>query len=93
MPVMVYFRVASQLKEIAMTQDHVSITPKPRLDDLLATMGVTPEQLMEMTADDLFAAATRWQDAATAAAAEAQHVATPVDHHLDTSPTPVTSTN
>lgn len=93
LPVMVYFRVASQLKEITMTQDHMSTTPKPRLDDLLATMGVTPEQLVEMTADDLFAAATRWQDAATVAAAETQHVAFPGDHHLDTSSTPATSTN
>ncbi|HEX6403242.1 MAG TPA: hypothetical protein VF003_08830 [Pseudonocardiaceae bacterium] len=68
-----------------MTQDHVSATPKPSLDDLLATMGVTPEQLRGMTADDLFAAATRWQDAATVAAAEAQRFASPVDRHLDTS--------
>ena len=97
---MVYFRVASQLapaarvgelapraslKEINMTQDHTSATPKPRLDDLLATMGVTPEQLRGMTADDLFAAATRWQDAATVAAAEAQRFASLVDRHLDTS--------
>jgi hypothetical protein len=99
--VMVYFRVASQpalvcgsanslrrtpLKEITMTQDHTSASPRPRLDDLLATMGVTPEQLMGMTADDLFAAATRWQDAATVAA-EAQRFAPAVDRHLDTSST------
>lgn len=68
-----------------MTQDHASATPKPRLDDLLATMGVTPEQLREMSADDLFAAATRWQDAATVAAADAQRFASPVNRHLDTS--------
>jgi hypothetical protein len=42
-------------------------------------MGITREQLMGMTADDLFAAATRWQDAATIAAAEALRVASPVD--------------
>lgn len=51
-----------------MTQDLPSVTKKPRLDDLLATMGITREQLMGMTADDLFAAATRWQDATTTAA-------------------------
>jgi hypothetical protein len=43
-----------------MTQDHASGTQKPRLDDLLTTMGITREQLMGMAADDLFAAATRW---------------------------------
>jgi hypothetical protein len=75
------------LKEITMTQDHASATPRPRLDDLLATMGVTPEQLRGMTADDLFAAATRWQDAATVAATEAQRFAFPVNRHLDTSAT------
>jgi hypothetical protein len=67
-----------------MTQDHASATPKPRLDDLLATMGITPEQLMGMTADELFAAATRWQDAATVAAAEPRRYASPVDRQLDT---------
>ncbi|HEV7450224.1 MAG TPA: hypothetical protein VGO16_02290 [Pseudonocardiaceae bacterium] len=55
-----------------MTQDLPSVTKKPRLDDLLATMGITREQLMGMTADDLFAAATRWQDAVTTAAAAAE---------------------
>ncbi len=65
-----------------MTQDSVH-TQKPRLDDLLTTMGITREQLMEMTAEDLFAAATRWQDAATIAAAEAQRVASPADRLLD----------
>ena len=68
-----------------MTQDHASATAKPRLDDLLATMGITPEQLREMSADDLFEAAARWQDAATVAAAEAQRFESPVDRHLDTS--------
>jgi hypothetical protein len=62
-----------------MIRDHASTTQKPRLDDLLTTMGITREQLMGMTADDLFAAATRWQDAATIAAAEAQRFASPVD--------------
>ena len=70
-----------------MTQDLPSATHKPRLDDLLTTMGITREQLMGMTADDLFAAATRWQDAATVAATEAQRFAFPVNRHLDTSAT------
>ena len=68
-----------------MTQDHASATQKPRLDDLLTTMGITREQLIGMTADDLFAAATRWQDAATIAAAEAERVASRVDRLLDRS--------
>ena len=92
--VMVYFRVASQLaaahttkpREITMTQDHASITPKPCLDDLLATMGITPEQLRGMTAADLFDAATRWQDAAGVAAA-ARPVAAPADRFLGKSST------
>jgi hypothetical protein len=70
-----------------MTQDHASTTQKPRLDDLLTTMGITREQLMGMTADDLFAAATRWQDAATIAATEAQRFASPVDRLFDRSST------
>jgi hypothetical protein len=37
---------------------------------------------MEMTAEDLFAAATRWQDAVTIAT-EAKSSASPVDHFLD----------
>jgi hypothetical protein len=36
-----------------------------------------------MTADDLFAAATQWQDAVTIAAAEAKRSASPVDRLLD----------
>ena len=64
-----------------MTQDLPSATQKPRLNDLLTTMGITPEQLMEMTAEDLFAAATRWQDAVTIAA-EAKSSTSPVDHVL-----------
>ncbi|HEY3693982.1 MAG TPA: hypothetical protein VGL46_27485 [Pseudonocardiaceae bacterium] len=70
-----------------MTQDHASTTQKPRLDDLLTTMGITREQLIGMTADDLFAAAIRWQDAATIAAAEAKRVGSPVDRLLDRSST------
>jgi hypothetical protein len=69
-----------------MSQDHASATNKPRLDDLLATMGITREQLMGMTADDLFAAATRWQNAATIAAAEAKRFASSVDRLLDSLP-------
>jgi predicted membrane GTPase involved in stress response len=78
--------MANTTKEITMTQDHASATQKPRLDDLLTTMGITREQLMEMTAGDLFAAATRWQDAATLAA-EAQRFASPVDRLFDRSST------
>jgi len=70
-----------------MTQDHGSATQKPRLDDLLTTIGITREQLIGMTADDLFAAATRWQDAATIAAAEAQRFAAPVERLFDRSST------
>ncbi len=69
-----------------MTQDHTSGTQKPRLDDLLTTIGITREQLMGMTADDLFAAATRWQDSATIAA-EAQRFASPIDRLFDRSST------
>jgi hypothetical protein len=50
-------------------------------------MGITREQLVGMTADDLFAAATRWQDAATIAAAEAERVGSPVDRLFDRSST------
>jgi len=46
-----------------MTHDPMSATNRPRLDDLLTMMGITREQLNEMTAEDLFAAATQWQDA------------------------------
>jgi hypothetical protein len=67
-----------------MTRDPASTTQKPRLDDLLMTMGITREQLREMTADDLFAAATRWQAAATIA--EAKRSATPIDRLLDSLP-------
>jgi hypothetical protein len=73
--------------EIIMTQDHASATQSPRLDDLLTTIGITREQLTEMTADDLFAAATRWQDAATIAAAEAQRFTSPVDRLFERSST------
>jgi hypothetical protein len=59
-----------------------SAANKPHLDDLLATMGITREQLTEMTADELFAAATRWQGE-TALAAEAKRFAFPVDLPLD----------
>lgn len=65
-----------------MTQDLPLGTQKSRLDDLLTTMGITREQLMGMTADDLFAAATRWQDAVTVAP-EAKSSASPVDRVLD----------
>jgi hypothetical protein len=69
-----------------MTQDPSSTTKKPRLDDLLTAMGITREQLSGMTADELFAAATRWQDAATVAAVEAQRFTSPLDRLLDNLP-------
>ena len=49
------------IKEITMPHDRPYVSPKPHLDDLLAMIGLTREQLTEMTAEDLFAAATRWQ--------------------------------
>ncbi|MGH3788449.1 MAG: hypothetical protein ACRDRG_18315 [Pseudonocardiaceae bacterium] len=55
-----------------MTQEPQSHTKKARLDDLLTTMGITPDQMKGMTAEDLFAAATQWQKVATIAAAEAK---------------------
>ncbi|HWR49079.1 MAG TPA: hypothetical protein VN327_15940 [Pseudonocardiaceae bacterium] len=72
-----------------MPQDHVSATYKPRLDDLLALMGIMREQLREMTAEDLFAAATRWQNAATIA--KAQRCPSPVDRLIDSLPVPSAS--
>ena len=70
-----------------MTQDHGSATQKARLDDLLTTIGITREQLIGMTADDLFAAATRWQNAATIAAAEVS-VSRPPSNASSTGPRP-----
>lgn len=64
-----------------MTQDHSSDPAKPRLDDLLTTIGITREQLVGMTADDLFAAATRWQE--EMAVADANGGTSSVDHLLD----------
>ena len=69
-----------------MTQDHTSATNKPSLDDLLARMGITREQMLGMTAADLFAAATRCQDAAAIAAAEDQRFAAAVDRLLESLP-------
>jgi hypothetical protein len=69
-------------KEITMIQDPPSAPRKPGLDDLLAMMGITREQLIGMTAEDLFAAATRCQDAATVAA-EAKRFASPTDRLFD----------
>lgn len=53
-----------------MTSDPLPATSRPRLDELLMTMGITPEELSGMTADDLFAAATQWQDSTATAAPE-----------------------
>ena len=65
-----------------MTQDLPSGPQKPSLDDLLTMMGITREQLGSMTADDLFAAATQWQDE-VALAADANSGASAVDDLLD----------
>jgi hypothetical protein len=54
-------------KEITMPHNRPSTCPKPQLDDLLAMIGLTREQLREMTADDLFAAAV-------------EYVGSPIDH-------------
>jgi hypothetical protein len=75
-------------KEIVMADDPQSATSKPCLDDLLTTMGITREQLMGMTADDLFAAATQWQDAVTAAGAEPLRFVFPDDGLLDSLQSP-----
>jgi hypothetical protein len=69
-----------------MTHDPQSTTSKPCLDDLLATMGITRAQMMEMTADDLFAAAAQWQNAVTTASAEAESFVFPADGLLDVLP-------
>jgi hypothetical protein len=65
-----------------MTQDLPSGPQKPSLDDLLTMMGITREQLGNMTADDLFAAATQWQDE-VAVAADANSGAFAFDDLLD----------
>ena len=65
-----------------MTQDLPSGPQKACLDDLLTMMGITREQLGSMTADDLFAAATQWQDE-VALAADANSGASSVDDLLD----------
>jgi hypothetical protein len=81
--------VETPLKEITMPQGHVSTTNRPRLDDLLAMMGITREQLREMTAEELFAAATRWQNVATAA--EAHRRPSRLDGLIHGLPVPSTS--
>lgn len=65
-----------------MTNASPSATGKAHLDDLLTTMGITREQLMDMTADDLFTAATQWQAASTNGA-EARSFVFPDDGLLD----------
>ena len=71
-------------KEITMTDNPLPSTSKFRLDDLLTTMGITREQLGEMTADELFAAATQCQDAAMHADAEIERFPSLDDHLLET---------
>jgi electron transfer flavoprotein alpha/beta subunit len=72
-----------------MPQGHASTIYRPRLDDLLAMMGITREQLKEMTAEDLFAAATRWQNTVTFA--KAQRRPSPVDRLVASLPVPSAS--
>lgn len=67
-----------------MTDNSLPSTSKPCLDDLLATMGITREQLGQMTADDLFAAATQWQDEVTHTDAEVEQFPVLDDHVLGT---------
>jgi hypothetical protein len=67
-----------------MTDNPLPSTSKARLDDLLTTMGITREQLGEMTADDLFAAATQWQDAVMRTDVEIEQFPVLEDHLLET---------
>jgi hypothetical protein len=62
-----------------MPENHLPTSQKSHLDDLLATIGVTREQLTEMTAEDLFAAATRWQQASPITSAAVKHPRCPID--------------
>lgn len=73
-----------------MPQGRASATSRPRLDDLLAMIGITREQLIGMTAEDLFAAATRWQNTVTMAAA-AQRGPSPLDRLIASLPVPPAS--
>ena len=60
-----------------MPEDHPPISQKPHLDDLLAMIGVAREQLTEMTAEDLFGAATRWQHTTAITSAAVKHFRSP----------------
>ena len=62
-----------------MPEDRPPINQKPHLDDLLAMIGVTREQLTEMTAEDLFGAATRWQQTTVITSAAVKHFRSPID--------------
>ena len=66
-----------------MTHDPLPATSKPGLDDLLTSMGITREQMMGMSADDLFAAATQWQDKALIAETEAERFVLPAEFLVD----------
>jgi hypothetical protein len=68
------------MKEITMPHDPRSVSSKPHLDDLLAMIGVSREQLTEMTAEDLFPAATRWQQTAVSTDVAIDHVTFPGDY-------------
>jgi len=65
-----------------MPHDPRSVSSKPHLDDLLSTIGLSREQLTEMTAEDLFAAATRWQQTAMITDVARHHVKFPGDYRV-----------
>ena len=71
-------------------QGYTPTSQKPHLDDLLATIGVTREQLTEMTAEDLFAAATRWQQTPLITSAAVEHPRAPIDRLVHSLPWPLT---
>jgi hypothetical protein len=62
-----------------MPENHPPTSHKPHLDDLLATIGVTREQMTEMTAGDLFAAATQWQQTTPISSAAVKHLRSPIE--------------
>ena len=76
-----------------MSENHPLTSQKRHLDDLLAMIGVTREQLTEMTAEDLFAAATRWQQTTAITSAAIEHLRFPIDRLVDSPHWPSTGVN
>ena len=74
-----------------MPESHPPTSQKPHLDDLLATIGVTREQLTEMTAEDLFAAATRWQQTPLITSTAVKHPRAPIDRLVHSLRWPLTA--